>query len=158
MEMHKLHLDDRELEVVRLALGLYQHVCAAMPFNGTQDQVRTRAAFDIERRIDLLQTRWWDGDRSRFLYLGGLKMSYVADRVRKIAVEHLGVEESKVTPQASFTGDLGADSLDFVELSMAYEDAFGVEIVDDDAMKLVTVQDAVDYIEAKLPVRSESGQ
>ena len=74
-------------------------------------------------------------------------MSDTADRVKKIVVEHLGVEEDKVTPDASFIDDLGADSLDIVELVMAFEEEFGVEIPDDAAEKISTVKDAIDYIE-----------
>jgi acyl carrier protein len=75
-------------------------------------------------------------------------MSETADRVKKIVVEHLGVEESKVTEEASFIDDLGADSLDIVELVMAFEEEFGVEIPDDAAEKITTVRDAIDYIDA----------
>ena len=74
-------------------------------------------------------------------------MSDTADRVAKIVVEHLGVEADKVTQDASFIDDLGADSLDIVELVMAFEEEFGVEIPDDAAEKITTVQDAIDYIE-----------
>ena len=74
-------------------------------------------------------------------------MSDVADRVKKIVVEHLGVEADKVTDNANFIDDLGADSLDTVELVMAFEEAFGVEIPDDAAEKIATVGDAVKYIE-----------
>jgi acyl carrier protein len=74
-------------------------------------------------------------------------MSDTADRVKKIVVEHLGVEEDKVTPDASFIDDLGADSLDIVELVMAFEEEFGVEIPDDAAEKIYTVGDANKYIE-----------
>ncbi len=74
-------------------------------------------------------------------------MSEVADKVKKIVVEHLGVDESKVTPEASFIDDLGADSLDTVELVMAFEEAFGVEIPEDAAEKISSVKDAIDYIE-----------
>ena len=74
-------------------------------------------------------------------------MSIVADAVKKIVVEHLGVEESKVTPDASFIDDLDADSLDTVELVMAFEEAFKVEIPEDAAEKIGTVKDAIDYIE-----------
>ncbi|MGB1548207.1 MAG: acyl carrier protein [Alphaproteobacteria bacterium] len=74
-------------------------------------------------------------------------MSDVAERVKKIVVEHLGVDEAKVVSNASFIDDLGADSLDTVELVMAFEEEFGVEIPDDMAEKIVTIKDAVDFIE-----------
>ena len=74
-------------------------------------------------------------------------MSETADRVKKIVVEHLGVEGEKVTEEASFIDDLGADSLDIVELVMAFEEEFGVEIPDDATEKITTVRDAIDYIE-----------
>jgi acyl carrier protein len=75
-------------------------------------------------------------------------MSDIADRVKGIVVEHLGVEESKVVEGASFIDDLGADSLDTVELVMAFEDEFGCEIPDDAAEKIQTIKDAVDFINA----------
>ena len=74
-------------------------------------------------------------------------MSDTPDRVKKIVVEHLGVDADKVTEEASFIDDLGADSLDIVELVMAFEEEFGVEIPDDAAEKIGTVKDAIDYIE-----------
>jgi acyl carrier protein len=74
-------------------------------------------------------------------------MSDVNERVKKIVVEHLGVDEAKVTENASFIDDLGADSLDTVELVMAFEEAFGVEIPEDAAEKISTVKDAIEYIE-----------
>ena len=73
-------------------------------------------------------------------------MSDVVERVKKIVVEHLGVDEAKVTESASFIDDLGADSLDTVELVMAFEEEFGIEIPDDAAEKIATIKDAVDYI------------
>lgn len=73
-------------------------------------------------------------------------MNDVADRVKKIIVEHLGVEEGKVVENASFIDDLGADSLDTVELVMAFEEEFGIEIPDEAAEKILSVKDAVDYI------------
>src|SRR6202166_365857 len=79
---------------------------------------------------------------------GTKPMSDVAERVKKIVVEHLGVEEGKVTENASFIDDLGADSLDTVELVMAFEEEFGCEIPDDAAEKIITVKDAVSFIEA----------
>ena len=70
----------------------------------------------------------------------------IANRVKKIVVEHLGVEEDKVTEAASFIDDLGADSLDTVELVMAFEEEFGIEIPDDAAEKILTVKDAIGFI------------
>ena len=74
-------------------------------------------------------------------------MSDTPDRVKKIVVEHLGVDADKVTEEASFIDDLGADSLDIVELVMAFEEEFNVEIPDDAAEKITTVKDAIDYID-----------
>ena len=74
-------------------------------------------------------------------------MSETADRVKKIVVEHLGVDAEKVTEEASFIDDRGADSLDIVELDMAFEEEFGVEIPDDAAEKIATVKDAIDFID-----------
>ncbi|PTS75293.1 acyl carrier protein [Sphingomonas sp. HMWF008] len=74
-------------------------------------------------------------------------MSETADRVKKIVVEHLGVEAEKVTEDASFIDDLGADSLDIVELVMAFEEEFEVEIPDDAAEKITTVKDAIVFID-----------
>ena len=71
----------------------------------------------------------------------------VADSVKTIIAEQLGVEVSEATPEASFTDDLGADSLDIVELVMAFEEEFEIEIADEDAEKIGTVQDAIAYIE-----------
>jgi acyl carrier protein len=75
------------------------------------------------------------------------QMSDVAERVKKIVVEHLGVEPDKVVDNANFIDDLGADSLDTVELVMAFEEEFGVEIPDDAAETIVTVGDAVRFLE-----------
>ena len=74
-------------------------------------------------------------------------MSDIGERVKKIVVEHLGVEPDKVNDQASFIDDLGADSLDTVELVMAFEEEFGCEIPDDAAEKILTVKDAINFIE-----------
>ena len=74
-------------------------------------------------------------------------MSEIAAKVVAIVVDKLGVEESQVTPEASFTGDLGADSLDTIELIMEIEKEFGISIPDDQAEKIGTVGDAVSYIE-----------
>ena len=76
-------------------------------------------------------------------------MAEVLERVTKIIVDRLGVEESQVTLEASFKEDLGADSLDVVELVMELEDEFDMEISDDDAEKIATVGDAVNYIQSK---------
>jgi acyl carrier protein len=76
-------------------------------------------------------------------------MSDIAERVKKIVVDHLGVDIAKVTDNASFIDDLGADSLDTVELVMAFEEEFSVEIPDDAAEKIITVKDAVDFINLK---------
>jgi acyl carrier protein len=70
------------------------------------------------------------------------------EKVKQIIVEQLGVDENEVTPTASFVDDLGADSLDVVELVMAFEEAFEIEIPDEDAEKIATVQSAIDYIKA----------
>jgi len=77
-----------------------------------------------------------------------LHMSSIEERVKKIVVEQLGVKEDEVTPNASFVDDLGADSLDTVELVMALEEEFECEIPDEEAEKITTVQQAVDYIKA----------
>lgn len=76
-------------------------------------------------------------------------MSDIADRVKKIVIEHLGIEEEKVVQGASFIDDLGADSLDTVELVMAFEEEFGIEIPDDAAESIQTVGDAVKFITEK---------
>ena len=73
-------------------------------------------------------------------------MSSIEERVKKIVAEQLGANEDQVTPEASFVDDLGADSLDQVELIMAMEEEFDVSIPDEDAEKIATVQDAIDYI------------
>ena len=76
-------------------------------------------------------------------------MSDIANRVKKIVVEHLGVDEDKVVMGASFIDDLGADSLDTVELVMAFEEEFGVEIPDDAAETIQTVKNAVEYLDSQ---------
>ena len=78
-----------------------------------------------------------------------MAVTEVAEKVKQIIVEQLGVDENQVEPNASFVDDLGADSLDIVELVMAFEETFDLDIPDDDAEKIKTVKDAVDYIEAK---------
>lgn len=75
-------------------------------------------------------------------------MSEIADRVKTIIVDKLGVDESQVTPAAAFTTDLGADSLDTVDLIMEFEKKFGIKIPDEEAEKIQTVGDAIKYIEA----------
>ncbi|MCS6999286.1 MAG: acyl carrier protein [Bacteroidota bacterium] len=81
-------------------------------------------------------------------------MSAVAEKVKEIIVNKLGVEESQVTPTASFTKDLGADSLDTVELIMEFERAFNITIEDTDAEKIQTVGDAISYLESKVGTES----
>jgi acyl carrier protein len=76
-------------------------------------------------------------------------MASIEEKVKEIIVERLGVNEADVTPEASFIDDLGADSLDTVELVMAFEDGFGIEIPDEDAEKIQCVQDAINYIKEK---------
>ena len=73
----------------------------------------------------------------------------VEQKVKQIIVEQLGVDEAQVDQSASFVDDLGADSLDIVELVMAFEEAFGIDIPDEDAEKITTVKQAIDYIEGK---------
>ncbi|HMK31640.1 MAG TPA: acyl carrier protein [Terriglobales bacterium] len=80
-------------------------------------------------------------------------MASVDEKVKQIIVEQLGVDEAEVTSNASFVDDLGADSLDTVELVMAFEEAFDLEIPDEDAEKIRTVQDAVDYISKNAKVK-----
>ena len=75
-------------------------------------------------------------------------MSEIQDQVKKIVVDHLGIDEAKVVPEAKFIDDLGADSLDTVELVMAFEEEFEIEIPDDAAEKIQTIKDAIDFIEA----------
>ena len=76
-------------------------------------------------------------------------MSDIGDKIKKIIVDHLGVDAAKVTEEASFIDDLGADSLDTVELVMAFEEEFGSEISDSEAEKILTVGDAIKFIESK---------
>ena len=76
-------------------------------------------------------------------------MATTEDKVKEIIVEQLGVDENQVDDSASFVDDLGADSLDIVELVMAFEEAFDMDIPDEDAEKITTVKDAVDYIKGK---------
>ncbi len=78
-------------------------------------------------------------------------MSDIAGRVKKIVIDHLGVDEAKVTDNASFIDDLGADSLDTVELVMAFEEEFGCEIPDDVAEGILLVKDAISFIEKNQP-------
>ncbi len=76
-------------------------------------------------------------------------MSEVETQVKQIVVDHLGIDETKVTPESKFIDDLGADSLDTVELVMAFEEKFSIEIPDDAAETIQTVQNAIDYIQSK---------
>src|ERR1700739_1136148 len=83
-------------------------------------------------------------------------MASVDERVKQIIVEQLGVDEGEVTPNASFVDDLGADSLDTVELVMAFEEAFSIEIPDEDAEKIATVKDAIAYIAKHAQTKKKS--
>ena len=76
-------------------------------------------------------------------------MSEIKEQVTKIVVDHLGIDETKVIPEAKFIDDLGADSLDTVELVMAFEEEFGSEISDSEAEKILTVGDAIKFIDSK---------
>ena len=76
-------------------------------------------------------------------------MSEIESQVKQIVLDHLGIDESKVTPESKFIDDLGADSLDTVEMVMAFEEKFGIEIPDDAAETIQTVQNAIDYIDSK---------
>jgi len=75
-------------------------------------------------------------------------MASIDEKVKQLIVEQLGVDEAEVTPTAHFVDDLGADSLDIVELVMTFEEAFEIEIPDEDAEKITTVKDAIDYIQS----------
>jgi acyl carrier protein len=88
------------------------------------------------------------GMRASLAQIEETLMSDISERVKKIVVEHLGVDADKVTDEASFIDDLGADSLDTVELVMAFEEEFGVEIPDDAAEKILTVKDAIEYVKS----------
>ncbi len=91
------------------------------------------------------------GDKNKLIIFNNILkfrvMSEIESRVKAIIVDKLGVDEAEVKPEASFTNDLGADSLDTVELIMEFEKAFGINIPDDQAEKISTVGDAIDYIE-----------
>ena len=76
-------------------------------------------------------------------------MSDIEQQVKQIVIDHLGIDESKVTPDSKFIDDLGADSLDTVELVMAFEEKFGIEIPDDAAETILTIQNAIDFIDSK---------
>jgi|TARA_B110000263_G_C15117130_1_gene422564 acyl carrier protein len=76
-------------------------------------------------------------------------MSTTEEQVKKIVIDHLGIDDSKVTIDSKFIDDLGADSLDTVELVMAFEEQFGIEISDDSAETILTVKDAIDFIDSK---------
>jgi acyl carrier protein len=78
--------------------------------------------------------------------IGGIKRMASEERIKEIIMEQLGVDENQITPEASFVDDLGADSLDTVELVMAFEEEFDVEIPDEDAEKIRTVQDVINYL------------
>jgi len=85
-----------------------------------------------------------------------MSQSDILETVKKVVVEQLGVEKEKIEPTSSFIDDLGADSLDLVELVMAFEETFDIEIPDEAAEKILSIQDAVDYISNKLAAASTS--
>src|SRR6185436_11725572 len=98
-------------------------------------------------RLPVAAARWGGVFRARTPIFKRSLMEPVADRVKKIIVDQLGVEEDLVTPEASFVDDLGADSLDTVELVMALEEEVGIEIPDEDAEKITRVKEATEYID-----------
>jgi acyl carrier protein len=100
------------------------------------------SALDLAVEFDIARVK-----NTNSIGFKGNRMSDVATRVKKIVIEHLGVEADKVSDTASFIDDLGADSLDTVELVMAFEEEFGCEIPDDAAEKIQTVGDAVKFLE-----------
>jgi len=102
--------------------------------------------FDIDKKLLLCTDKI--KNKKLIINLNRKVMSEVASKVKAIIVDKLGVEETEVTETASFTNDLGADSLDTVELIMEFEKAFGISIPDDQAEKIATVGDAISYIEA----------
>ena len=89
----------------------------------------------------------------KYINTKGFTADDVKGKVKKIVADHLGIEEEKVTEEASFIDDLGADSLDTVELVMAFEEEFGSEISDSEAEKILTVGDAIKFIESKSKLR-----
>jgi acyl carrier protein len=102
---------------------------------------------DRGNRLSTLGSKINQGRATRPVARGKMQMSDVAERVKKIVVEHLGVDADKVVENANFIDDLGADSLDTVELVMAFEEEFNVEIPDDQAETIATVGDAVKFLE-----------
>src|SRR5712691_12250185 len=108
-----------------------------MPPRPTTDDRRPKTRFVLKPGLHFAHARTQEDSMS------------VEDRVKNIIVEQLGVDAEEVTPDASFVEDLGADSLDTVELIMAFEEEFGVEISDDEAEKIRKVRDAVDYIDKR---------
>ena len=86
------------------------------------------------------------GDKARIDY----QLLLLEEKVKRIIIDQLGIDESEITPEASFIDDLGADSLDTVELVMAYEDAFRIDIPDEDAEKFFRVKDAIDYLKSRV--------
>lgn len=104
--------------------------------------------YDVKGPIRTYQLRRTVCSVTDELIEGGKEMA-VEDKVKSIIAEQLGVKQEEITPEASFINDLGADSLDTVELVMALEEEFGIEIPDEDAEKITTVGEAVKYIEEK---------
>ena len=101
----------------------------------------------MEACICVDKTTFWTN--KRFITKGNIMSEDISSKVKKIVADHLGIDEAKVQDESSFMDDLGADSLDTVELVMAFEEEFGAEISDSQAEKILTVGDAVKFIEGK---------
>jgi len=101
----------------------------------------------MEACIWVDKTTFWTN--KRFITKGNIMSEDISSKVKKIVADHLGIDEAKVQDESSFMDDLGADSLDTVELVMAFEEEFGAEISDSQAEKILTVGDAVKFIEGK---------
>ena len=101
----------------------------------------------MEACIWVDKTTFWTN--KRFITKGNIMSEDISSKVKRIVADHLGIDEAKVQDESSFMDDLGADSLDTVELVMAFEEEFGAEISDSQAEKILTVGDAVKFIEGK---------
>ena len=122
-----------------------------MPVLGTGHREKSMVGSDENCRTETIVNIVSGGNYLNFnsFSWGMSTMSDVAERVKKIVVEHLGVDDAKVVDNASFIDDLGADSLDTVELVMAFEEEFNCEIPDDAAENILTVKNAIDFIDSQ---------